>query len=315
MFEGNDTNEKPGIEEIYERATNASNLKQEPERRTAADVLRDMAMSADRLGGALMRLRGQWSGCTRPERQVARTAKQFLTLLGDKDKAQAAHIQERERCEASYENALSALAERLPELAIVREQLTPTAIKWGMGRPVDPITRSERTELREKDDNMLAEMEGAVLVATDDAEKAAAQATLNHWIIRVRERRAADDREDKQRAQIKIGAVIRYWLSQTCPRCDGRKFQVVAGTARLSTKQCPPVTQGGCGGTGFMEVPYGQEGRRLANHMDNCVQRYRQMTGGRKSTSALPLIDRIPLGMRHGRNTKPGKQGPDPDAD
>lgn len=315
MLDGNRNNddEKPGAEEIYERATNATNLKQEAERRTSADVLRDMAMSADRFGGMLMRLRGQWSASSRPERQVARTVKQFLALLGDKEKAIAAHHEEQRRCDASYENALATLAARLPDLDLVKEQLTFVAVKWGMGKPMDPITRSERTEQHENDDKMLNDMRAAVEAATDDAQKMTAQATLNHWIIEVRRSRAEEEREDRQRAQAKVGTAIRYWLSQTCPRCDGLKFQVIPGTARLSTKMCPPVKQGGCDGTGFL--PADQEVRRLANHMDHCVQRYRQLSNTRRALINLPLSERIPKALRHGKNPKSLKAGPDPEAD
>lgn len=304
--------EPPSVEEIYERATNATNLKQDPERRASADVLRDMAMSASRLGGALMRLRSQWESSSRPERQVPRTVKQFQALLGDKEKAIEAHNEERKRCDDSYDSALMALASRLPGLDLVREELTPIAVKMRMGVPGDPITRSERTELNEHDNAMLARMREEAEAATGDAEKTVAQATLNYWTIEVRKRHAEEEREDRRRAQVKIGAVIRYWLSQTCPRCDGLKFQVLPGTGRLSTKMCPPETQGGCGGSGFISVPHGQDGRWLANYMDQCAHRHRQLSKSRKAMVNLPLIDRVPKAMRHGQNPK---SGPDPEAD
>ncbi len=307
--------DRPGIEEIYERATNTSNLKQLAERRTSADVLRDMAMSASRIGGALLRLRAQWESSSKPERQVPRTVKQFVALLGDKEKAIAAHRDECARCDASYENALNALAARIDGIDMVREELTPIAMKWGMGAPADPVTRAERREKHLLDAKMLAELQEAVDTAADDAEKLTAQATLNHWTIVVRQQRAQEEREDRMRAQAKIGAVIRYWLSQICPRCDGRKFQVLPGTARLSTKMCPPPTQGGCGGTGFVHVPHGQEGRKLANHMDQCVHRYRHLSKTRKAVISLPLCERIPFAMRHGENPKPPNSGSDPEAD
>ena len=86
---------KPGVEELYESATNTSNLKQEAEKRMPADTLRDMAMSADRLGAKLFRLRAQWESSTRPERRHPRPLKEFKQLLGDRDKAQAAIEKER----------------------------------------------------------------------------------------------------------------------------------------------------------------------------------------------------------------------------
>lgn len=286
--------EKPGIEEIYERATNTSNLKQEPEVRTSADVLRDMAMSADRIGASLLRLRAQWESCTKPERQVPRTVKQFLALLGDKEKAIAAHNDERFRCDASYENALATLAAKLPDLDSVRAQLTPIAVKWRMGISSDPVTRSDRTQRRELEDAMLERLKADVDAAGGDAERTAAQASLNHRLIEVRRSRSEDDNEDRRRAQDKISAVIRYWLHQACPKCDGLKFLVLSGTSRLSNKMCPPASQGGCGGTGFATVPHGQEGRKLANHMDQCVHRYKQRMGARrKAFASIPTIDKL----------------------
>lgn len=304
--------EKPGVEETYERATNTSNLKQEPERRTSADVLRDMAMSADRTGASLLRLRAQWESCTKPERQVPRSVKQFLALLGDKEKALAAHHDERARCDASYENALATLAAKLSDLDSVRTQLTPIAMKWRMGVSADPVTRSDRTQRREMEDAMLARLKAEVESATGDAEKTAAQATLNHWLIEARRLRAEDDNDDRRRAQDKISAVIRYWLHQACPKCDGLKFLVLPGTARLSNKMCPPSTQGGCGGTGFAAVPHGQEGRKLANHMDQCVHRYKQRMGARrKAFASIPAIDKLSKRMQ----PKEGAGHIDPEAD
>lgn len=79
-------------------------------------------------------------------------------------------------------------------------------------------------------------------------------------------------------------AVLRWWLDPTCPACEGRRWQVVPGTGRLSDKPCPA-----CHGTGVQVVPYGGNGRRLANFMDECTgdarasirNRLRNMTGRR----------------------------------
>lgn len=67
-------------------------------------------------------------------------------------------------------------------------------------------------------------------------------------------------------ATVGVG-VLRWWLSQTCPACEGRKFEVVAGTARLAGKMCKA-----CGGAGTSRVPHGEAGKRLANWMDGAVQ-------------------------------------------
>ncbi len=67
------------------------------------------------------------------------------------------------------------------------------------------------------------------------------------------------------------GAVIKHWLDQTCHACDGLKFKQIPGTPSLSTKMCLA-----CDGSGTAEFPYGQQGRRLANFMDDSVQRARR---------------------------------------
>lgn len=71
-------------------------------------------------------------------------------------------------------------------------------------------------------------------------------------------------------ASVKVPAVIAYWLDQTCRGCHGLKFQKIDGSPALGTKVCRA-----CGGTGYAPVPYGQEGRRVANYMDDCVQKAR----------------------------------------
>ena len=71
-------------------------------------------------------------------------------------------------------------------------------------------------------------------------------------------------------ASVKVPAVIAYWLDQTCHSCNGLKFKLVPGTPTLGNRICPT-----CGGAGTAPIPYGQEGRRVANYMDDCVQRAR----------------------------------------
>lgn len=71
-------------------------------------------------------------------------------------------------------------------------------------------------------------------------------------------------------AEQKAAEIIRWWLSQACPACGGTKFQVVEGTNRHSSKTCKT-----CCGTGKRTIPHGQEGRRAANWMDQCVERAR----------------------------------------
>lgn len=67
------------------------------------------------------------------------------------------------------------------------------------------------------------------------------------------------------------GALLRWWLAPNCHACQGRKFEVIPDTGRLSSKHCKP-----CGATGKLRIPHGEAGRRLANFMDDCVHRARQ---------------------------------------
>jgi hypothetical protein len=63
-------------------------------------------------------------------------------------------------------------------------------------------------------------------------------------------------------------AVVGWWLVKVCPACHGRKFAVIPNTPSLSTKQCKR-----CRGTGQTSIPWGDDGYRLANWLDDCRQR------------------------------------------
>lgn len=81
-------------------------------------------------------------------------------------------------------------------------------------------------------------------------------------------------------AETKAAAVLRYWLEMNCTTCHGRKFRQIPGTPSLSNKACSA-----CGGSGVAQVPHGQEGRKLANHLDACVHRARQGIRNRLRTN------------------------------
>ncbi|MES2634037.1 MAG: hypothetical protein V4669_13770 [Pseudomonadota bacterium] len=320
MFEGNDqdSNEKPGIEEIYELATNTSNLRQEADRRGSADVLRDMAMSASRIGAALLRLRGQWESSEKPVRQRTRSVKEFADILPPKEEgikyvkgkpqivrvpdtaaAIKANDEERARHEAWYRLEMERLVGGLAALPEVREQLTFQALKWGMGQHPDPAMRRSLAESIEKDGRLVRITGEALVAAIGEAEKLAAQINLNAVIMEVEARRKAERDEEQDRAQSKATAVIRYWLDQTCQTCDGRKWQSIPNSPSLSTKACRA-----CGGSGVAQVPHQQDGRRLANHMDQCAHRYSQaMRDRRQSTLAhIPPIERLSKRMQEKYN-------------
>lgn len=71
-------------------------------------------------------------------------------------------------------------------------------------------------------------------------------------------------------AEVKVPAIIAYWLDQVCHPCSGLKFLKAADSPTLSAKACRA-----CHGTGITPIPYGSEGKRVANYMDDCVQRAR----------------------------------------
>lgn len=60
-------------------------------------------------------------------------------------------------------------------------------------------------------------------------------------------------------------AVIAWWLDRICKTCHGRKLNSIVNTPSLSDIECPV-----CHGTGEKKLPYGEDGRRLANWMDYC---------------------------------------------
>ena len=66
-------------------------------------------------------------------------------------------------------------------------------------------------------------------------------------------------------------AVLLWWLDKVCHMCHGQKREVIANTPILSDIVCPV-----CHGEGERKLPYGENGRKLANFMDDCIYRARQ---------------------------------------
>jgi hypothetical protein len=71
-------------------------------------------------------------------------------------------------------------------------------------------------------------------------------------------------------------SVIKYWLDQTCPACHGQKW--AKGKSGLSAHACKS-----CKGTGLAKLPHGEDGRKLLNHIDDCVSRARASIRSRLS--------------------------------
>ena len=85
--------------------------------------------------------------------------------------------------------------------------------------------------------------------------------------------RYADKMENLVPAFAKAAKVILWWMNQTCPACNGTKL----GPSGRGT-MCRP-----CKGTGKTQPPFGEDGKRLANWIDCCVELARGNIGQRRS--------------------------------
>ena len=172
--------DRAGIEEQYCQATTSSNLRVEADKRGAADILIASGMSGRGLGGALMRLRTEYSGGSVPRASMGKT---------------------------DYRLMMS----QLHTFPAVLQAMTDQATHWGIERP-ESVAK----------------------------------------------------------------AVIAHFLDDTCPHCEGRGKDRIKGTPALSGKNCKH-----CQGTGHTALPYGSAGRRLEGYMQDCINRWRQLTAKR----------------------------------
>jgi hypothetical protein len=269
-----DTNERAGIEEQYQRASNASDLSVEPERRGSADMMIAAGWSSSRVGMALLRLHSEWDASEKPPRPTKEAVKALTgtfqrALPGEELKPGSKAVpltagQAHHYAAAWHAHEVGMLLQKLKALPAVREQVASQAMKWGMGLSSDPITRSDRSERRQIDAAHLQSLRAAAQAEPNDATLAARIARQQELMEAAR---AIEHAEDMARATEKAAAVVRYWLDQTCRSCGGLKWQLVAGAPSLSNKPCRA-----CGGSGIAPVPHQQDGRRLANWMDSCVE-------------------------------------------
>ncbi|MBT2326105.1 hypothetical protein J7E62_27630 [Variovorax paradoxus] len=263
--------EKRGIEEAYTSAMTSSNLRVEADRPSDADVIIAAGWNQSRIGGALLRLHTEWDASEKPRMASFEHFLPSLKTGTPKERKVRAHAMAHQH----NLHEMGILLGKLKALPDVRREATMQAMKWGMGQSMDPITRSERSEVRAHDAQMLKRLREAVANAgpecLDDRNAELVSATEE-----VNARRRAEEAEDREHCSEKAIAVIRWWLSQSCPVCQGTKFQVVEGTHRHNGKAC-----GKCHGTGCSEIPHDQEGRRLAGWFDQCVERARASIGRR----------------------------------
>ncbi len=187
------------IEEAYESACSASNLKVLSEGCTDADVLIAAGWSDTSLGMALMRLQSEWAGSEKPQRVSEDAIKRMAATQGGGPTSGLTVTQAREVVAHWYANELSLLLLKLKSLKDVRKQMSIRADRKG----INPN---------------------------------------------------------------RVGAVILWWLDQTCHACDGHGKSKIPGAPSLSHRNCHK-----CNGTGKAKLPEGDAGRYLANLMDACV--------------------------------------------
>ncbi len=61
--------------------------------------------------------------------------------------------------------------------------------------------------------------------------------------------------------------VLVWWLDKQCKVCGGTKYETAAGTNRHTKQPCRA-----CRGTGLAKLPRQEDGRRLANYIDDSTQ-------------------------------------------
>jgi hypothetical protein len=94
----------------------------------------------------------------------------------------------------------------------------------------------------------------------------AVRAELVHWCARVNIHGGAD----------KVADLLNWWLDPTCDACGGTRWQVADGTGRHTGKCCPT-----CHGTGEVDLPHGQDGRRIERYINDCLEAARASMKGR----------------------------------
>lgn len=110
------------------------------------------------------------------------------------------------------------------------------------------------------------------------------RAQLGAAMIRVLSNRETGTSQDNLRRQV-LGAIAGYarkewmpqpestaaramdwWMNSKCQTCQGRKWELQPGRRTTSTKRCKP-----CAGTGMKPLPAGQEYRKLATYIEDCI--------------------------------------------
>lgn len=85
--------------------------------------------------------------------------------------------------------------------------------------------------------------------------------------------------------------VLGWYLDRCCPRCNGTKWEVIAGTHRQSAKACHA-----CDGRGERPIPHGQLGRLVISHLEGCASHAR--AGTKKALTNMKALKYAAAGRR-----------------
>ena len=65
--------------------------------------------------------------------------------------------------------------------------------------------------------------------------------------------------------EVAVG-VLAWWVDSVCGMCHGRQNEKIKDAPILATAVCPA-----CRGSGKRLLPYGEAGKRLSSHIDDCL--------------------------------------------
>lgn len=230
--------EKRGIDETYTSACSTSDLRVEADRPGDADVLIASGWSPTRIGSALLRLHSEFDRAEMPTKPTRKRIEALAVALRRPHVGICAALERFER-------------KMKPDEAHVAEHKRLKEAKAATAITMKEAADSARAQAYDWYVAELEKLMGKLKSLPDVRREVTAKAEL--WGM-----------ED---AAAKVPGVIGWWLFQRCLVCDGTKEQVVQGSNRQSGKACR-----GCQGSGTTTVPYGAEGRKVANFLDDAVQ-------------------------------------------
>jgi hypothetical protein len=132
-------NTAPSVEEVYQTASNTSNLKVEADKRGSGDVMIAAGWSPSRVGMALLRLHSEWDSAAKPTRQSAEQIHALaitMPITSGKDKGKPDRQRAQAEADRWFVSELRLLAQSLKSRPVVWEQLN----HWMVLKAIDPET-------------------------------------------------------------------------------------------------------------------------------------------------------------------------------